>query len=72
MYLERVSNVHCVFMYRLDKIDSQLEHVVPAVDHFGAAAGNDPGAMRAAFQNFSGFIMINFDQFFSRGTFSTS
>ena len=31
-------------MYRLDKIDVQLVHVVPAVDRFGAAAGSDPGA----------------------------
>jgi hypothetical protein len=31
-------------MYRLDKIDSHLEHVLSAIDHFGAAAGDDAGA----------------------------
>ena len=30
-------------MYRLDKIDLQLVHVVPAIERFGAAAGNNPG-----------------------------
>jgi hypothetical protein len=59
-------------MYRLDKIDSQLAHVVPAVDRFGAAAGNDPGAMLAAYPTVPGYISINCVQFFSRGTFSTS
>ncbi len=33
-------------MYRLDKIDLQLVHVVPAIERLGAAAGVDPGAMQ--------------------------
>jgi hypothetical protein len=32
-----------VFMYRLDKIDAQLVHVLPAIERMGAAAGDDPG-----------------------------
>ncbi len=31
-------------MYRLDKIDLQLVHVVPAIERLGAAAGGDAGA----------------------------
>ncbi len=31
-------------MYRLDKIDAQLVHIVPAVDRYGAAAAADAGA----------------------------
>ncbi len=31
-------------MYRLDKIDAQLVHIVPAVDRYGAAAAADEGA----------------------------
>jgi hypothetical protein len=37
-------NLTLFCMYRLDKIDAQLVHVVPAVDRFGAAAAADAGA----------------------------
>lgn len=39
-----------ISMYRLDKIDVQLVHVVPAVDRFGAAAGSDPVLLARHFQ----------------------
>jgi hypothetical protein len=35
-------------MYRLDKIDLQLVHVVPAIERLGAAAGGDAGAASPA------------------------
>ena len=31
-------------MYRLDKIDSHLQLVLPAIERFGAAVGDDTGA----------------------------
>ena len=37
-------NCHTLRMYRLDKIDSHLQLVLPAIERFGAAVGDDTGA----------------------------